>query len=371
MIRLGSPQLSAEDIDRVVRVLSSGQLVQGPEVQAFETELGNYLKIPHVVVMSNCTSALEVGLRALGVVAGDLVITSSYSWVATSNVIEVLGATPVFVDIDPATYNLDVGALNRVIQELDKAGDLNRVRALLPVHAFGYVADLHEIQKQAAEIGVPVLEDAACALGAKLEGRPAGTFGSVGCFSFHPRKSITTGEGGALVTEDESVAAFARSYRNHGQAPGTPHKFQQIGQNYRLTDPMAALGRSQLLRLPSFLQQRRTLIEFYVEQLVGHVDLPRFDSERHAAQAFVVLLPHGVDRPKLMQDLYRKGIETGTGTVAIPFTDAYRGKYGFQLEDFPNLATVASRALSLPLHSNMSSEDARFVGSTLLSCLSI
>jgi perosamine synthetase len=370
LIRLGSPSISAEDIARVGSVLSSGFLVQGPQVQAFEAELAVLLDVKHVVVMSNCTSALEVALRALGVGPEDLVVTSSYSWVATANVIEVVGATPVFIDISPASYNLDVEALRQTLGRLERAGDLGRVRAIMPVHAFGYGADLPAIQDIAGKLGVPVLEDAACALGATMAGRALGTIGEVGCFSFHPRKSITTGEGGALVTSDDSVATFARSYRNHGQSPTTAHKFEAIGHNYRLTDPMAALGRSQLLRLPAFLERRHQIMRTYLDLLRGYVELPEFDPERHTGQAFVVLIPEGLDRDDIVNALMVDGVETGTGTIAIPFAEVYRRKYGFKTDDFPQLASIVDRTLALPIHAAMSMTDAESVASALIHALS-
>lgn len=369
MIRLGSPTITREDADRVAQVLMSGFLVQGPEVKAFELELAELLGVKHVVAMSNCTSALEVALRSLGIGHGDLVITSSYSWIATANVIEVVGATPVFVDISPSSYNIDAEALGRVVRKLKGSGEVGRVKSIMPVHAFGLAADMAAIQAVSDDLGIPVVEDAACALGATSPEGAVGTTGLIGCFSFHPRKSITTGEGGALATNDDSIAHFALSFRNHGQSPKVVHKFDQIGHNYRLTDPMAALGRSQLRQLPAFLERRRQIMMAYIEHLQGHVELPEFDADRHVGQAFVVRLPGEIDRAKVMAALHQNGVETGTGTVAIPFTDVYVGKYGFATEDFPNLAGIMGRTLALPIHAGMSIRDAEFVASTLIETL--
>lgn len=371
MIRLGSPSVTTADIAEVARVLASGFLVQGVEVAAFEADLRARVGSQHVIVMSNCTSALEVALRAYGIGAGDIVITSSYSWIATANVVETVGAKPIFVDIDPSTYNIDLDALTATVGRLKRSGELERVRALLPVHAFGYVADVNEIHAMALTMEVPVIEDAACALGASLEGRSAGTIGEVGCFSFHPRKSITSGEGGALVTDDNSVAEFARFYRNHGQGGGADHVFEIFGHNYRLTEPMAALGRSQLARLPDLIARRHAVIEVYLAELAGVVGLPVFDSKRHGGQAFVLLLPKDVNREKVRQSMLGKDVETGLGTIAIPFTKPYVEKYGFRNEDFPNLETVSRRALSLPLHSDMTVDDAKVVAISLLEAIKV
>jgi dTDP-4-amino-4,6-dideoxygalactose transaminase len=369
MIRLGTPDISAEDIDRVVAVLSSGFLVQGREVQAFEEDIASLLEVGHVVAMSSCTTALEVALRSLGVGAGDTVITSSYSWVATANVIELVGARPIFVDIEPTTYNIDIEKLTALLSRLKRQGELSGVKAALPVHAFGYMADVDAITALFGELQIPVVEDAACALGATISGRYAGTFGQIGCFSFHPRKSITTGEGGVMVTNDGAIAEFARSFRNHGQASGAMHEFAMVGNNFRLTDVMAALGRSQLNRLPELLRRRRDVFELYLELLDGKAQLPAYDPTRHAAQSFVVRLPPTSERTAVIGELKAQGIEAGTGTVPIPYTSTYRDKYGYGPQDFPVLAAVAADALSLPLHSRMANEDATRVADVLSKAL--
>ena len=350
-------------------VLSSGNLVQGREVEGFENDIADHLGTDHVVAMSSCTTALEVSLRALGVGPGDAVVTTSYSWVATANAIELLGAEPIFVDIDPTSFNIDIERLGSLIHELDASESLHRVKAVIPVHAFGYMADMEAIAGLLTGTGIPVLEDAACALGAQLSHRYAGTIGDIGCFSFHPLKSITTGEGGVLVTDDADIADYARAFRNHGQAPGPMRDFVMVGTNYRMTDVMAAMGRSQFMRLPELLKSRRRIIELYLDLLEGEVGLPAFDTVRHAAQSFVIRLPPSVDRSSLIEDLREQGIEVGSGTIAIPFTTAYRQKYGYELEDFPVLSEVAEDALSLPLHTRLSDQDIERVATTLLDAL--
>jgi dTDP-4-amino-4,6-dideoxygalactose transaminase len=369
VIRLGSPDITSEDLDRVVSVLSSGSLVQGREVERFESELADMLGIDHVVAVSSGTTALEVSLKALGVGRGDAVITSSYSWIATANVIELVGAEPIFIDIEPTSFNIDVDKLETMIHRLRQTGDLRRVKAVIPVHAFGYTADIYAILELVSDAGCPVIEDAACALGAQLGGAYAGTIGQVGCFSFHPLKSITTGEGGAITTRDADLAQFARAYRNHGQAPGPDRNFVMFGTNYRMTDVMAALGSSQFERLPDLLKRRRWVIERYLELLDGEVGLPAYDPARHAAQSFVVRLPADADRSSVVADLRADGIEVGTGTVPIPFATAYARKYGYRPGDFPVLSEVARDALSLPLHTRLSDDDVEQVVSALLNAI--
>lgn len=372
MIRLGTPDIKPDDIQAVSRVLMSGDLVQGREVAAFESELAEYIGGEHhVVAMSNCTSALDAALRAFGVGVGDLVVTSSYSWIATANVIELVGAQPRFVDIDTTSYNLDPVRLHDLVHRMKRSGEARALKAILPVHAFGYVAELGPIRDLAEDLSIPIIEDAACALGASFEDRSAGTVGDIGCFSFHPRKSLTTGEGGALVTRDSVVADFVRSFRNHGQVPGGVQNFEHIGHNYRLTNVMAALGRSQLRRLPEMLATRHRIFELYLKRLEGHIDLPAYDPIRHAGQAFVVRIPPGVDRARVIHDMRTAGIECGTGTVPIPFTRAYVRKYGYRPKDFPVLSVVAASALALPLHSGLSEEEADIVAEALLDSIKV
>src|SRR4029079_3883379 len=196
---LGDSELAA-----IASGLDSGYLVQGSRVAEFERIVAEHVGLHHAVAVSSCTSALRVALLALGIGPGDRVIVAPYSWVATANVIELCGATPVFVDIDPATFNMDAAPLRSCLSNSDK------VRAIMPVHTFGNPAGIRDIVAIADDFSIPVIEDAACAIGAVADGRPAGSFGTIGCFSFHPRKIITTGEGGMIVTNDEQVADFVR-----------------------------------------------------------------------------------------------------------------------------------------------------------------
>jgi dTDP-4-amino-4,6-dideoxygalactose transaminase len=294
-------------------------------------------------------------MHVLDIGPGDLVIVPGYSWVATANVVEMVGATPVFVDISESDYCIDPAALSKRIDELSAAGDLGRLRAIVPVHAFGYVAEMSEIAAVAADLGVPVVEDAACALGAAFDGRMAGSLGDIGCFSFHPRKVITTGEGGAVATNDAEVAEAVRRFRNHGQDFGeNGRRFSEVGINYRITDVMAALGRSQLRRLETLLTRRRALAERYLEALADlPVGLPAYRPERTAVQAFVVRLDRSVETGSFIAGMARRGVETGLGTIAIPFTDVYLARYGLTAEDLPITHAAGTHAVALPLHTGM------------------
>jgi dTDP-4-amino-4,6-dideoxygalactose transaminase len=220
MIRLTIPSIEEDDLQVTRETLSSGFLVQGARVAEFEKSIASYVGVKHVIAVSNCTAALHLALLGLNTSAGDLVLVTTYSWVATANVIELCGAQPVFVDIQPNTFNMDPECLESALKRLKSTAETwRRVKAILPVHTFGQMANMTAIMSVADRYGIPVIEDAACALGAKWEEHQAGTWGVMGCFSFHPRKAITTGEGGAVATNDDQLARKLRALRNHGLDP--------------------------------------------------------------------------------------------------------------------------------------------------------
>ncbi len=352
------PDLDDDDQAAVADVLRSGFLVQGPQVLGFETELAERVGVKHAVALANCTAALEIALRALGVTHGDLVVVAPYSWVATANVIELCGATPIFADIDPDTFNMSAASLADTLRRLDRLGLGSRVKALMPVHTFGNPAGYEGIAAIADERGIPVVEDAACALGASLDGRQAGSLGRIGCFSFHPRKIITTGEGGMLVTDDDELARFARTYRNHGQSMedgsvvvGMP------GGNLRLTDMQGALGRSQLRKLDRLITSRSALAARYDEMLPKVGLTPQTRAAGAAVQSYVALTPPGVHAVDVITRLRADGVEATVGTNAIPFLRYYEQRYQVRPEDLPVTADVGARAVTLPLFPGMSSDE--------------
>jgi dTDP-4-amino-4,6-dideoxygalactose transaminase len=356
MIRLAAPDLDENDLAAVCDVLRTGYLVQGRQVLAFEARMVELTGAAHAVAVSNCTAALHLALLALDIGPGDLVAVTSYSWPATANVIALCGAVPVFVDIDPRTFNMEPGALERAMRSS------SRIKAVLPVHAFGGIAAMPEIRAIAVRHGVPVLEDAACALGAVLDGRPAGMWGDVGCFSFHPRKIVTTGEGGVIVTQSAEVATRARALRNHGQDPGaTKPDFVLPGFNYRLTEFQAALGLAQLGKLPLLLACHRRLARRYDEWFANSAILPPIALEEasHTYQSYVVLLPtsSAEQRDGVIALLKERGIETSIGTYHLPLTTYWRQAQGCKVGDYPVTDDVAARALALPLHTSLSEED--------------
>jgi dTDP-4-amino-4,6-dideoxygalactose transaminase len=359
MIRLTIPSIEDDDLKSVSEVLASGYLVQGPRVEAFEQILCDYVGSKYAVAVSNGTAALHLSLLSLGVGPGDLVVVTAYSYVATANVIELCGAEPVFVDILPDTFNIDPKQLETTLFRLMESEETqSRVKAILPVHTFGQVAEMPVIMELAERYDLPVVEDAACALGATLGGRQAGTWGELGCFSFHPRKAITTGEGGAIVTDDPTMARKLRALRNHGQDPGaTEPDFILPGFNYRLTELQAALGASQMKKLDRIIAARIQLAANYQNFLSGtSLQLPVVGPGRqHIYQSYVTLLPddHVDHRRTMIQGLKTEGIEITIGTWHMPLVSYYRNRYGHQPGDFPNTDEVFSRSMTLPLFETM------------------
>lgn len=262
------PVLGDEELENVGKCLASGYLTQGKFVARFEQSVADYLTCRHAVAVTSGTAALHLALLALSIGPGDEVVVPSLTWVATANAVSYVGATPVFADVRPETFTLDPEDLARALTP--------RTRAVIAVHLFGLCADMDEIRRMAAERDLFVVEDAACALGSSYQGRPAGTLGHVGCFSFHPRKVITTGEGGMLTTADDGLAAALRELRNHGCSPmpaGSPPwampDVPRCGYNYRLTDIQGAVGCAQMEKIDAILAERARLAGVYTELLAA------------------------------------------------------------------------------------------------------
>lgn len=358
MIRLASPEIPEDALHAVRDVLTSGWLVQGKHVAAFEEAVAGFVGIEHAVAVNSGTSALHTTLLAMGVGPGDAVAVSAYSYVASANVIELCGATPVFVDVDPRTFNMDPAGLERALQQ--QANGV-RIVAIMVVHAFGQMADLDAIGEIAGRHQIPLIEDAACALGATWSGKPPGATTRVACFSFHPRKAITTGEGGMIVTADAHLAATSRALRNHGQdATASSPDFVLPGLNYRMTEFQAVLGSAALRQLPQSITRRRELAARYDELLADIVEVPKVpEASGHVYQSYVVLLPVAVAkaRAEIIAALAQRGVESNIGTWSIPTTTYYRKRYGYVDESFPVTSEVFALSLSLPLHDKLTAQD--------------
>ena len=368
LIRLAAPDIDDADLRAVTEVLRSGWLVQGPKVAEFEAALARRTGSPQAVAVANGTAALHLALLALDVGPGDTVAVATYSWPATANVIALVGARPLFIDIDPATWAMDPAALEHT---LARAG---AVKAVMPVHAFGSMAPMAAIGAIAARHGAAVVEDAACAIGATLAGRAAGAWGTLGCFSFHPRKTVTTGEGGMVTTADAALARRLRVLRNHGQAPDlSPPEFVAPGFNLRLTEFQAALGTSQLAKLDRLLAHRRTVAAWYDEALrgLGLTVQEAIEPGSHSWQAYVLLLPAELAprRAALIARLSALGVEAQIGTHHQPLTRWFRERGEHHPGEFPVTDAVAARALSLPMHASLTRDDVTFVAAQLRAAL--
>jgi perosamine synthetase len=339
LIRLAFPELGEEELAEVRAVLESGALTMGPKVEELEGLVAAACGVEHAVAVSNGTAALHLAVLALGIVPGDEVIVPAYTFPATANVVRLAGATPVLVDVDPATFNLDVGKVYEAVTP--------RTKAVLAVHLFGRPLDWEALQS-AVPPDVTLLEDAAGALGAKWRGMPCGGLGAAGCLSFHPRKVVTTGEGGAVTTSDEGVAASVRRLRHHGLDPSAD--IATPSTNYRLADILCAIGIPQLRRLDELLAARTRVADGYSERLRDLVEVPDADEgDTHGWQAYVIRLDRRVEA---METLRAEGIEVQIGTYALHHLSAYRDQ-GL----FPGADTAFERALALPLHSRLTDAD--------------
>lgn len=360
-IPLTSPSISEADIDTVVGVLRSGMLVQGEHVTALERDVAKYLDIRNVVAVSNGTATLHLALLSLGIGPGDEVIVPAFSYVATANVVEIVGARCVFVDVEADSCNIDIAKVPEAVTD--------RTRAMIPVHEFGLACDISPLVDLAAANNIPIIEDAACALGTTRDNRLVGTFGRVGSFSLHPRKAVTSGEGGLLVTDDDALAEQFRIMRNHGiQMRDERMHFVAAGFNYRMTDFQAALVRGQFARLDEILDRRNELADIYFDALAGaqNITLPvRPRDARHTWQTFHVMLAEEIDRDSMIDLLKDRGIGTNYGAQCIPAQDYYQKNYASDSREmFPNAWRAYRQGLALPMYANLSATEARQVAHT-------
>jgi len=340
-IRLARPDVGAEEARAVEEVLESGYLTMGPKVVEFEAELARVCGSRHAVAVSSGTAALHVAVLALGIGPGDEVVVPAYTFPATANVVALAGARPRLVDVDPRTMNLDIE------QVAEAMG--SRTRAVLAVHLFGRPVDWDTLREAVPE-QVEIVEDAAGALGARYKGRPCGGLGVLGCLSFHPRKIVTTGEGGAVTTESEALADAVRRLRHHGIEPRGDFEIRAPGPNYRLADILCAVGIPQVRRLDELLAARARIADGYARRLESVVETPRADDgDVHGWQAYVVQLDR---RDEALAGLRAKGIEAQIGTYALHRLEAYRDQ-----GRFPGADVAYERALALPFHTSLTEDE--------------
>ena len=357
-ITLAKPWFGEEEAAALKRVLDSGWVVQGPEVAAFEQAVAALHDMPHGVAVSSATAGLHLMYLAHGIGPGDVVLIPSFAWPSAANMAAQVGAVPFFIDVDQATYNLTAATLRQGLERV-KQLQIGRPKAVVAVHEFGLAAPMAELLETARAEGLLVLEDAACALGARYQGTPLGHFGSSTVFSFHPRKSISTGEGGVVLTKDAAVADALRGLRNHGQEMRDGRReFTSAGFNYRLTEFQAAVGRAQMNRFAGILEIKRRLAARYFAGLadVPGLVLPANDPE-HTWQTFMVVLSSPEERARVQAHCKAQGIETGPGSVA-GHTGLVWGERFLAPEDLCPVSTrLATCGLALPLHPLLSCDD--------------
>ena len=373
MIPIAMPVLEKAEAEAAHEAVLSGWVSQGPQVAAFEREFAELVGATRACAVSNCTTALHLALLSVGVGPGDEVITASHSFIATANAIRYCGAIPIFVDIDPCTYNIDP---HRVAEAVT-----SRTRAILAIHQMGMPCDLASLTDVASRHYIALIEDAACAAGSQIRvngeweqiGKPRG---QIACFSFHPRKVITTGEGGMLTTSDPELDHKFRLFRQHGMSvPDTVRHGSQrvifenylmVGFNYRMTDVQAAVGRKQLQRLPELVARRRLLAAHYVELLadIDELGLPvEPDWALSNWQSYCVRLPDRVDQRAVMQSLLDKGIATRRGIMCSHREAPYSSQK--QRHDLRQSEVVQDHSILLPIYAQMNDDDVQRVADAL------
>ena len=377
-VPIARTSLLESEIQSVMEPLRSGWLVQGPKVREFEDKWSGFTGAKHSIAVTSCTTGLHLSLAAMGIQPGDEVIVPAFTWIATANVVEHLGGKVVFCDIDLETFNLDVQQLASLVN--------TKTKAILPVHLFGMAADMEPISAFAKQHKLWVVEDAACGFGSRYQGQHVGTLGHTGVFSFHPRKAITTGEGGMITTQDDELAAKLRRLRDHGAAmsdlqrhlgarPYLLADHPYAGYNQRMTDLQAALGSAQMDRASDIVLERRHLAQRYDDAFASlawlRTPVQRAGYE-HGYQSYPCLFqPESVKsdavsrinerRNAWMDKLQKVGISTRPATHAVHMLTFYRDKYKLNPQDFPNAYAANDCSISLPLFHGMTAEEQDYV----------
>jgi perosamine synthetase len=377
-VPIARTSLLETEIQSVMEPLRSGWLVQGPKVREFEDKWSNFTGAKHSIAVTSCTTGLHLSLAALGLQPGDEVIVPAFTWISTANVVEHLGAKIVFCDIDLETFNIDVQRLASLIN--------NKTKAIIPVHLFGMAADMEPIVAFAKHHKLWVIEDAACGFGSRYKDQHVGILGHAGVFSFHPRKAITTGEGGMITTQDDELADKLRRLRDHGAAmsdlqrhlgarPYLLADHPDAGYNQRMTDLQAALGSAQMDRAGKIIQERQRLAQRYDEAFASlawlRTPVHRSGYE-HGYQSYPCMFqPEKVEsgvvsrinarRNAWMDKLQKAGISTRPATHAVHMLTFYREKYKLNPQDYPNSYAANDCSISLPLFHGMTAEEQDYV----------
>jgi perosamine synthetase len=349
MIPLSGPDIGEREKELVLEVLQSGHLGLGPKAVEFERMMAEYAGTRYAISCNSGTSGLHMLVHAMGIKDGDEVITTPFSFVASSNCILFERAKPVFVDIDEQTYNMDVSQIEAKITE--------RTKAILPVHVFGQPANMTEIRRLADKYNLRIIEDSCEAIGAKWKGKPAGALGDAGVFAFYPNKQLTTGEGGIVVTDDEELANLCFSLRNQGRGEdGLWLSHVRLGWNYRMDELSAALGIAQMERVDDILKRRQAVADMYNEKLrdVPGIILPQAVSDAEVSWfVYVIRFAEQFNRDEIMHTLSKEGVGCRPYFTPIHLQPFYKEQFGFQEGDFPVTERVANGTLAIPFFTNM------------------
>lgn len=363
MIPLTIPEINFQEIKNELKnIFQSGILTKGPKVGQFEKVVAKYIGTKYAFATTSCTTALHLSLAAIGIKRGDEVLVPDFTFPATANVVVQQGATPVLVDINLDNYTIDIKDLEEKITK--------RTRAIIPVDAFGCPVDMLSILKIAKKYNLFVIEDAACALGAEYRGRKCGSLAATGCFSFHPRKLITTGEGGMIVTNNKTLARKIEILRNHGGVLNKNrfYRFEMAGFNYRMSEVQAVMGIAQMKKIEEIIRKRKKLAKIYSAALreIKEVKLPREVSYgEHIFQSYVVLLDKKIDRDKVIQKMKKKGIETTLGTYALHAQPYFIEHYGYKPGELKNSFGAYNRTITLPFYPKLTRRQIEYIFKTL------
>ncbi|MEJ2757920.1 MAG: DegT/DnrJ/EryC1/StrS family aminotransferase [Anaerolineales bacterium] len=386
-VPLSSPDLTDLERQAVLNVLQTPNLSMGPEFQAFEKAIADYVGAKHAIAVSSGTSGLHLCVRAAGIQAGDLVLTTPFSFMASTNVILYEKAIPVFVDAEPETGNIDPVKLAQAADDLSTGGAAARkwlprkgaesrgpLKALLPVDVFGQPAEMDAIRQTAAKHDLVIIEDSCEALGSAYRGQPAGMLGDMGVFAFYPNKQITTAEGGLIVTDNDDYADMMRAMRNQGRAPGdTWLQHSYLGYNYRMDELSAALGRVQITRIDDLLKKRAQVAAWYAERLaeLPLVDLPRVmpSTTRMAWFVYVIRVAAGIDRDAVIHQMAEKGIPARPYFAPIHLQLYMMDMFGYQPGDYPVTEDLGNRGIAIPFSSVMTENQVETVCQVLAKVL--
>lgn len=357
-IPLSRPDISQREKNYVLEVLDSGHLSFGEKLRKFEEIFCSTFQKKYAVAMNSGTSALHVAVKSLGLTAGDEVITTPFSFIASSNCLLYEGVKPVFVDIEPITLNMNIDRIQEAITP--------RTKAILPVHIFGHPNNMDQIMEIAHAHNLAVIEDACEAIGAKWKEKFAGTYGDIGVFAFYPNKQITTGEGGILLTDSEKIYRLACSLRNQGRDENSTWLHHSIiGYNYRMSDLQAAVGLAQMERLEEILKIREEVASRYFELIANYqipVTIPHcLPQSKKSWFVFIILLHSSINREELTKALAQKGIETRPYFPPIHLQPVYQNLYGFSHGEYPTCEQISNRSLAIPFYTKLTYTEQKYV----------